>query len=71
MIANEETGLLVPPEDVGALSGALRSFLARSSEERVRLGSALRAIVLEQYEMRKVVDRWEAVYAELCEAAQG
>ncbi len=70
-IANEETGLLVPPEDLDALSGALRSFLARSSEERAALGRALREVVLEQYEMTKIVDRWEAVYAELCEAARG
>ncbi len=56
---------MVPPEDQDALSGALQSFLARSSEERAILGSALREIVLEQYEMTKIVDRWEAVYDEL------
>ena len=44
---------------------------ASSPEKRAELGSALRALVLERYEMTKVVDRWEAVYVGLCEAARG
>jgi starch synthase len=42
IVAHGETGLLVPPGDVAALAGALRTLVA-SAELRRAMGSAARA----------------------------
>lgn len=64
VVLDEKTGLLVPAEDVIALTVAMeRLFLNR--EERQRLGLAGRAFVLENYDWQENVSQAENVYSRL------
>lgn len=61
LIADGETGLLVPSRDAGALAGKIR-FLLENPVEARELGKAGRAFVLENYPLSRTVDRIEEVY---------
>jgi L-malate glycosyltransferase len=56
------TGLLVPPDDQGALAEALRELLD-DGPLRSRLGGAARASALLRFEREQVIDRIERLYA--------
>ncbi len=58
------SGTLVPPKDVGALSGALLRLL-RDGEERRRMGLAARELVASRYSWTDCTRRMEALYDEL------
>jgi glycosyltransferase involved in cell wall biosynthesis len=62
VVADGETGLLVPPDDPDALAGALAGFLADAALRR-RMGAAGRERVCREYSWRSVAER----YAALCE----
>jgi len=59
-----ETGLLVEPEDVDALSGALSALLA-DTEERRRLGTRGRELVLARFTAAHMATGFERLYREL------
>lgn len=59
-INRAELGLLVPPEDPAALSRAL-ARLADESEARAALGQAARERFEQNYELSKMIDRYEAL----------
>jgi glycosyltransferase involved in cell wall biosynthesis len=59
LIEDGVNGALVPPEDPGALAGALALLIADPAA-RLRLGQAARARVLEQFAMAPGVDRLAA-----------
>ncbi|QAZ66032.1 glycosyltransferase family 4 protein [Solidesulfovibrio carbinolicus] len=61
VVADGETGLLVPPDDPDALAGALAGLLADAALRR-RLGAAGRERVCREYSWRSVAER----YAALC-----
>jgi glycosyltransferase involved in cell wall biosynthesis len=61
LITHEETGLLVPPRDVGALRGALQRLLD-DAELRRRLGDAGRARARAELSWDVVVDRTLEAY---------
>jgi glycosyltransferase involved in cell wall biosynthesis len=65
-VADGETGLLVPPDDPGALAAALER-LASAPMQRKRLGAAGRARVQEKFELAACTERLrrtlEAAYA--------
>lgn len=63
MIVDQETGLLVPPDDAPALRVAIEQLLA-NPERRTAMGLAGAARV-EQFRARAVVPRIEKLYAEL------
>jgi glycosyltransferase involved in cell wall biosynthesis len=65
IIQNGRSALLVRPGDCDALAQAMREMRDFSPSERSQLGANLRATVVEQFDMRKIVDRWERVYEEL------
>jgi glycosyltransferase involved in cell wall biosynthesis len=56
-------GLLVAPSDLGALAGAL-ARLMDDAGLRERLGKSGRARVVEQYDLRRSVERLAAIFAE-------
>ena len=56
LIQHGHTGLLVPPGDPRALASALRD-LKRDPEQRARLGSSARSIVLRQHTWDAVIQR--------------
>ena len=66
LVLPEETGVLVPPEDVGAVRAALRALLPDAAR-RQRMGAAARVRVQEHYTWAGVARQ----YLELLEAAGG
>lgn len=64
VVVDSETGLLVPPEDAGALADAL-TRLAGDASLRARLGAAARLRVQERYSIGDMVQRTVEFYEEL------
>jgi len=67
LVAHEETGLLAPPGDAGALAAALARLLGDPALRR-RMGAAGQRRVA-AFQARAVIPRIEALYAELLEPA--
>jgi glycosyltransferase involved in cell wall biosynthesis len=63
-IVDEETGLLVPPDDPGALAAALRRSLGDAGFRR-RVGDAGRRLVLERFTADHMSRGFAALYDEL------
>ena len=61
LVVHEETGLLVPPRDVGALRAALERLLA-NRELRRRMGEAGRARIAERFTWRRFEDETMRAY---------
>lgn len=70
MVADRETGLLVPPGDAHALAGAL-SALAADPGKRAAFGAAGRARAEAYFTLRGMTDRIEALYYELASRNAG
>lgn len=68
VVVNRETGLLVEPDDVGALANALITLLGDATL-RASLGAAARRRALERFTVRHHVAGVEAVYGEALEHA--
>jgi glycosyltransferase involved in cell wall biosynthesis len=64
LVIDGEVGLLVPPRDVDALSGALARLL-EDPELRQRLGVAARQRVLDHFTTKQRIDKLEALYQNL------
>lgn len=63
-VADGVTGLLIPPDDSGALGGAILDLL--SNPERARqMGEEGRRRVVDRFSLRKYVQRTEALYSDL------
>jgi glycosyltransferase involved in cell wall biosynthesis len=60
-----ETGYIVPPADLAALTAAMSRMTALPSHARVAMGHAARDLITARFDVEKVVDRWESLYAEL------
>ena len=61
MVADGETGFLVPPSDPAALAGAI-SRLTDAPEERRKMGEGGRARVEAKFSLCRMVDEVEALY---------
>lgn len=59
---------LVPPGDEEALAAAMVRMQELSASERESMGRAGRELVLHNYDIEVVLDRWEAFYQELMAA---
>ena len=59
------TGRIVPPKDSEALGKACLEIIAEGSEGRQTLGEKARVRIMECFDIRIVVQRYEAVYASL------
>ena len=66
VVADERTGLLVPPRDVEALASAVRR-LAGDADLRAAMGRAGRAFVEERYRWQENVAQMERLYQYLLE----
>ncbi len=60
-------GLLVPPNDIAALTQAVRHLIDNPAE-RMKMGAAGRQIVLEGFTLRQVVDETLSLYKSLLES---
>lgn len=67
-VMTDETGLLVPPGEPGALAEAVITLL-EDEPRRQRLGAAARAIVIERYSWDAIAGRLAEVYALVVERA--
>jgi glycosyltransferase involved in cell wall biosynthesis len=65
IIQDGRWGLLVSPGDSDALARAMREMTDLLPSERAQIGKNLRATVIEQFDIRKIIDHWERVYEEL------
>ena len=61
LVAEEDSGLLVAPEDPGALAAALARIAADPAGRR-RMGEAARQRAMSQFSLETMVDRYLAVY---------
>jgi glycosyltransferase involved in cell wall biosynthesis len=61
-------GLLVPPRDAPALAAAVK-FMWEKPDERARMGSAARQVVLNNFDQQIVFEKTFAVYRDLLSAA--
>lgn len=65
-VKHAETGWLVPPKSPEALADAVVSLL-EDDDTRRRMGREGRAFVTENFNMSRVLDEWEALYARVRE----
>jgi glycosyltransferase involved in cell wall biosynthesis len=63
-VMTDETGVLVPPGDAGALAEALVEMLA-DEERRRRLGERARQIAVERYSWDMIAVRLEQIYEQV------
>lgn len=63
VVRDERTGVLVPAEDVGALSGAMVGLL-RDPERRKRLGTAARRLIEDEFSAERMTAEYVRVYEE-------
>jgi len=70
IVADGETGLVVPPGDVEALAGALRALLADPAR-RAAFGAAGRGRVRDRFSEEKLVASTEALYERLLAVGEG
>ncbi len=61
LIRNEETGLLVPPEDPAALAAAIRRLLSEPDFARC-LGKAGQDLMATKFSLQSMVDSYDAAY---------
>ncbi|KKU14153.1 MAG: Glycosyl transferase group 1, partial [Candidatus Magasanikbacteria bacterium GW2011_GWC2_45_8] len=64
MVVDQETGLLVPPGDVEALSHALRALLQDSVRAR-EMGTAARARVEQNFALPQTIEKYKMLYESL------
>ena len=70
VVRTGENGLLVPPQDVAALAGAIRQLL-EDSQLRIRMGIAGRARAEAEFGIEKVVQSHLDLYRELIDSRRG
>jgi glycosyltransferase involved in cell wall biosynthesis len=70
VVHDGQTGLLVPPDDITALTAALRRLLL-NSRERQAMGSRARDYVLEHADSRKCLEQLEAFFGSVINRARG
>jgi glycosyltransferase involved in cell wall biosynthesis len=62
-IARADLGAILCEPTVTSLAGAMSAMLDKTPEERARIGAALKANVHAGFDLEKVADRWEEIYA--------
>jgi glycosyltransferase involved in cell wall biosynthesis len=65
VVLDGKTGYLVPPQEAKALTQAMLRVMNLSEADRSAIGQAGRAHVVQNFDLERVVDRWEALYREL------
>jgi glycosyltransferase involved in cell wall biosynthesis len=66
LVRNNRTGVLVPPEDVSALSRAVR-MLITDDALRARLSAESRMIAVTEYPLQRQAERYRKVYEQMLE----
>jgi glycosyltransferase involved in cell wall biosynthesis len=64
-IENGSSGLLVPPNNAGALAAILDSVLDQDVAARIKFGTQARTHIVENFSLKVMQDKMMAIYAEL------
>jgi glycosyltransferase involved in cell wall biosynthesis len=64
------SAFLVAPHDPDRLANAMRRMASLPPDQRQKMGHAGRDHVISNYSIEKVLDRWQAIYAELSQDHQ-
>lgn len=59
------SGFLVPPQNSARLAEAMQRVMALPEPQRRAMGEAGRQHILANYDIERIVDRWETLYTEL------
>jgi glycosyltransferase involved in cell wall biosynthesis len=70
VVADGDSGILVPPDDPDALAAALGSLLA-DQDRRQRMGLLGRKIARERFDLARMLREYESLYDELLHSAGG
>jgi glycosyltransferase involved in cell wall biosynthesis len=62
-----ECGIIVPPRDPEALAAGWQRMIALGAEGRRALGIKARARIVENYDLDRIVSRFEALYCEIAD----
>lgn len=62
IVKHQENGWLVPARDSDALAQAMITVMQLPPEKRIALGEQLRQFIYENYDMERILDRWEKIY---------
>jgi len=65
VVLEGKTGYLVPVRDTNALAQAMLRVMSLSEADRITMGQAGRKHIVQNFDLERVVDRWEALYREL------
>ncbi len=65
VIRDNQTGLLVPPRDAGAITGALIRMLSDVKLQRA-LSTAAQALAVDRYSLDRTAEAYQGIYASLC-----
>jgi glycosyltransferase involved in cell wall biosynthesis len=65
VVVHSETGWLAEAGNALALGDAMARMMETSPEERKAMGERARQLVLDRFNLEAVLDRWEALYADL------
>jgi glycosyltransferase involved in cell wall biosynthesis len=65
-----ECGVIVPPRDPPALAEGWQRMIALGPDGRRALGARARARIVENYDLDRVVPRFEKLYSEIASAAR-
>lgn len=68
IVANEQTGFIVPPHDSDALAEGMLRLMALPEQERRRMGQHAREHILANFSIDMVVEQWEKLYLELLQS---
>ncbi len=71
MIAEHETGLLVPAQDDAALADAIRDLAGRPAAERNAMGERGRQRVVEHFSLTRMAERTETLYRQIIASKKG
>ncbi len=67
IVIDGETGFLVPPRNPDALAEAMLRLMNLPPEQRLAMGQAGRSHTMANFDMERIVDRWEQLYLQLLE----
>ncbi|MGH9564209.1 MAG: glycosyltransferase, partial [Terracidiphilus sp.] len=67
VIVQDETGWLTPAGDPESLAAAMDRLVCMPAKDRRELGERARRHAIRNFSMETVLDRWEALYADLLE----
>ncbi|MCS7301290.1 MAG: hypothetical protein NZ556_07035, partial [Fimbriimonadales bacterium] len=67
IVLAERSGYLVPPRSPEALADAMTRLMALPEHERLQMGKAGRQHIVANFDIERIVERWEQLYIQLLE----